>query len=541
MPDWRKSYVDGTAAYKARDFARAIRLLNEALNLGGKRFCVLDARAATFEKLEEHDKALKDCRDCIVLEPKSNKGYFRAARICEIQKLHEKALKFLEHGIQVTPPSQVNPYLEKLAALEKVVQRSQPQTIRVDPMSVLPEELLAHVFEMAIEDGHPDMAIRLSWVSRGWREMTLNCPFLWRRLSLNGTKYSQSIKRIRVFGDRGQGKLNHIRIDSLPEKDIPQFANALRPFLRNAQSLSIRTTFGLSLDDFIEVLQNACHHLEVLSVHVETDISRLTPPQELHLGLSATSTESRLRSIKLAGVTLGFMAKSSDSVEPAYDRLKSLVLDQCKIVPTEPAYGGIDTSTSIDVVQSTIRRANNLEHLEIRSEHNFARMPTKYLGSATRLEKLKLLVIPAPDAWAINIETPQLRKLAISNVQRSGEYIHNGLLPSLKQLAPLQIPVAELETLEVVVDDHDNQAALRSWLMRLANVKELAIVSQTPYQENAVSWVDIRSSSPNVTHPFRAFDFGPKSSRRRVPRQKFSMIVYSCGGKRGAVSSGAKV
>lgn len=29
MPDWRKSYDDGTAAYKAKDFNKAMRLLNE--------------------------------------------------------------------------------------------------------------------------------------------------------------------------------------------------------------------------------------------------------------------------------------------------------------------------------------------------------------------------------------------------------------------------------------------------------------------------------------------------------------------------------
>ncbi|KAJ9096062.1 hypothetical protein QFC21_005427 [Naganishia friedmannii] len=492
MPDWRKSYDDGAAAYKAKDFHKAIRLLNESLNLGGKRFCVLDARAAAFEKLKDYEKAMKDCRACIVLDPKSNKPYFRAARICEIQGSQEKTLRFLEHGIQATPPAQAKPYLEKLAALQKAVERSQPQTTRIDPITVLPEELLAHIFEMAIEDGHPDMPIRLSWVSHNWREMTTNCPFLWRRISLNGTNYSQCMKRLRVFGQRGQGKLSHIRVDPLPQKAISEFANTLRPYLRHAQTIKYGAVSIDNVQQFTEELQGACHHLQLLWVYAKstTLYERDVPPlsRKLHLGLSATGTESKLCSIKLEGLPLGRVSTSTGSAGPIYDNLETLILDHCKIEPSVVATEGDDAPTPKDIVHSTCDHAKNLRHLEVRIGGGWRSMPREYVGPALHLPNLQVLVIPPPEVWAINVEVPQIRKLAFSKTPYTTESGVAGLLPSLKQLASLQVPVAKLEVLEVAVEDRDNQAALRSWLMRLANLKELAIVSQSGCQEDVVSW-----------------------------------------------------
>ncbi|KAJ9121576.1 hypothetical protein QFC22_002195 [Naganishia vaughanmartiniae] len=492
MPDWRKSYDDGTAAYKAKDFNKAIRLLNESLNLGGKRFCVLDVRASVFERLKDYEKALKDCRDCIVLDPKSNKPYFRAARICEIQGMQEKAMAFLEHGIQVTPPAQAKPYFDKLALVQKAVERSQPPTTKIDPITVLPEELLAYIFEMVIEDGHPDMPIRLSWVSHSWREMTTNCPFLWRRLSLSGTNYSQCMKRLRIFGQRGQGKLSHIRIDPLPQKDISEFANTLRPYLRHVQTLKFGAVSLDIVQQFTEELQGACHYLQVLCVYARstTLYEGGKPPisRKLHLGLSASITESKLRSVKLEGLPLGRVTTSSSSAEPTYDRLETLILDHCKIDPSMPLMEGDDVPAPQDIVHSTLRHAKNLRHLEVRIGGGWRSMPREYVGPALQLPKLQVLVIPPPEVWAIHVEVPRIRKLTFSKTPYTTEYGVTGLLPSLKQLAPLQVPVAELEVLEVAVEDRDHQAALRSWLMRLTNLKELAVVSQSGCQEDVVSW-----------------------------------------------------
>lgn len=435
---------------------------------------------------------MRDCRDCIVLDSKSNKPYFRAARICETQGLQEKALKFLEHGIQVTAPAQAKPYLGKLAILQKAVEQSQPQITRIDPIRVLPEELLAHIFELAIEDGHPDMPIRLSWVSHSWREMTTNCPFLWRRLSLNGANYSQCMKRLRVFGQRGQGKLTHIRIDPLPQKDISEFANTLRPFLRHAQTLKFGAVSVDTVKQFTMELQGACHHMQLLWVYAksttlyEREMSPLS--RKLHLGLSVPTTESKLRSIKLQGLPLGRVATSTGGAEPSYDRLETLILDQCKIEPSTAVVEGDDTPAPDDIVHSALRSTKNLRYLEIRIGGGWRTMSREYAGPALQLPNLQVLVIPPPEVWAINVEVPQIRKLAFNKTPYTTEHEVTGSLPSLKQLAPLQIPVAELEVLEVAVEDHDNQAALRSWLMRLGNLKELAIVSQSGCQEDVVSW-----------------------------------------------------
>lgn len=515
--DWRKSYEDGVAAFKAKDYGKSVRLLNEvcdstsltriwhslspsfvvlqSLNLGGKRFAVLDARAAAFEKLLEYDKAMKDCRDCIVLDPKSNKSYLRASRICEIRQQPEKALKFLEHAIQVTPASQVDPYLKRLEVLQGLVECLQPQVTRIDPITVLPEELLALVFEMTIEEDSK-MAPRFSWVSRTWREMTVNCPFLWRRVFLTGARVSQSMKRLQVYGQRGHGKLDDIHITRLSaqsESMIP----AIRPFMRRVKALTIGSEESATLGSFITELQHTCHHLEELVVQMGTNLRPLRFPAQLHLGLVAPSATSALRSIKLMGLTCGDMQLNSIVVE-AFDNLETVVFDHCWISPDELVVAGQEEPVTSDILHRTLGQAKNLKRLEIRAPRYGPHGMTKeYSSDAVTMEKLQILVIPPPNEWAISAVTPNVRQFGMFRDEMNPGATSRNLLPPLKQLAPTQIPVSDLETLEITVNDNDKSAALKSWLMRLNNVVDLNVISETHCREDGGSWgVDVHLVQP---------------------------------------------
>jgi hypothetical protein len=60
---------------------------------------------------------------------------------------------------QCTPASQLDPLRKRLPALQKLVDALQPEIPRVDPIAVLPEEVLVAVMEMVITED-PKMAPR---------------------------------------------------------------------------------------------------------------------------------------------------------------------------------------------------------------------------------------------------------------------------------------------------------------------------------------------------------------------------------------------
>lgn len=436
---------------------------------------------------------MKDCKDCIVLDAKSNKPYLRASRICETRQQLEKAVKFLEHAIEVTPASQVDPLRKRLSALQQLVESLQPQIVRVDPITVLPEELLAAVMEIAI-DQDPKMAARSSWVSRTWRDMTINCPFLWRQVRLDGSRHNQVLKRLHIHGQRGHGKLDRIRVERIPAKFEP-LVDVVRPFLRRVKSLSIHCDSERSLNGFIGALQHTCHHLEELVVMLSQD-SPGGPqlPSQIHLGLVSPGTTSALRSVKIYGHC--FSGSNLESL-PAetFDRLESIILDHCVILADKiprPEGEVID-----DIVHRTLRSAKRVKRLELRMNRIQSGLGTAYSDSPLQMDTMETMVIPSPFQFTVDIATPNVKRLSLARGIASGPSpeealmrppVQRGLLPPLKQLAPSQIPVSQLETLEIAVNDNDKSASLKSWLMRLQNVVDLAVISQTDCREDGANW-----------------------------------------------------
>lgn len=432
---------------------------------------------------------MKDCKDCIILDPKSNKPYLRASRISEARRQPEKALKFLEHAIEVTPPSQVDPFRKRRSALQKLVESLQPEIPRVDPITVLPEELLAAIMEIA-SDQDPRMPARFSWVSRTWREMTINCPFLWRQVRLDGARHNQVLKRLHIHGQRGHGKLDKIRVEPIPENYEP-LVNAVRPFLPRVKSLSIHGDNAQSFSGFIGALRHTCHHLEELVVVLEGHPpGELRLPSQIHLGLVAPSMTSALRTVKVYG---HHFAGSHEPVPvETFDRLESIMLDHCVVFADSFRPDEVD-----DVIHRTLRSAKNVKRLELRSSLYLARLAKGYSDTPIQLDKLETLAVPDSLQYTLDTATPNLKRLSMAKAVGNTSFMEEahlvrdprrGLLPSLRQLAPTKIPVSELSNLAIAVNDNDKAAALKSWLMRLNEVVELAVISETDCREDGANW-----------------------------------------------------
>lgn len=62
------------------------------------------------------------------------------------------------------------------------------------PISRLPVELLAFIFELTVKLKWPDAPLKLSHVNRSWREIAIHSPFLWRNIRLKAKAYPEKIE-----------------------------------------------------------------------------------------------------------------------------------------------------------------------------------------------------------------------------------------------------------------------------------------------------------------------------------------------------------
>ena len=71
--------ADGNKAFRGGEYADAVRSFTESLRLNPHDALVLGNRAAAFDKLGEHERAITDSEASLRIDPTYLKGYFRLA------------------------------------------------------------------------------------------------------------------------------------------------------------------------------------------------------------------------------------------------------------------------------------------------------------------------------------------------------------------------------------------------------------------------------------------------------------------------------
>ncbi|KAM3074201.1 hypothetical protein ACMFMG_002978 [Clarireedia jacksonii] len=189
----------GRNRYQKKHYSGALQAFTEAVNIstGYMLLTALDHRAATYEKLEQLQPALKDAKHMIELKPELSKGYLRCGKVLQLKGERELALKIYERGLKKVKVG-IDEERVKLQAMFSKLQKSQEPRKCLDPLTYLPLELAQMVTERL---DMRDRVICLA-VSRPWKRLLESFYKLWTTLDTSGAKRPVSQKAIRAHVKR---------------------------------------------------------------------------------------------------------------------------------------------------------------------------------------------------------------------------------------------------------------------------------------------------------------------------------------------------
>jgi len=109
----RKSYIDpakseeekekGNEMFKKGDYATAVKHYTEAIKRNPDDAKLYSNRAACYTKLAAFDLGLKDCDQCVELEPKFIKGWIRKGCILQGMQQASKAIAAFQKALEIDP------------------------------------------------------------------------------------------------------------------------------------------------------------------------------------------------------------------------------------------------------------------------------------------------------------------------------------------------------------------------------------------------------------------------------------------------------
>ncbi|RSL60028.1 hypothetical protein CEP54_006950 [Fusarium duplospermum] len=200
----------------------------------------LDYRAATWEALQELDRARRDAEWILELAPRLPDGYLRLGKIARLQKKHEFAWHVYTAGIEVGNKHQ----LAESPKFQKLYSARQPLHVRYyrrDPLRN-PREIVQRIFQ------YLDFAtiVRCLHVSKDWRQYLTSRgnERFWRALLFTKQfphRYAPSTASLKKLISYSGNDVRQIVIDSvLRFRLTQQKLNALIQGSKNLESLVLR-------------------------------------------------------------------------------------------------------------------------------------------------------------------------------------------------------------------------------------------------------------------------------------------------------------
>ncbi|KJZ78171.1 hypothetical protein HIM_02209 [Hirsutella minnesotensis 3608] len=143
----------------------------------------LDYRAATFEAMQQLDRAERDAQWILELAPRLPDGYLRLGKIARLKKNPWFAWKVYRGGVEANKSRPLESS-RKLQQLHQALLPLQRRFLRKDPLTIFPLELIHHVFA----DFTVTELTRCIRVSKTWRGIleSKDSQFLWRDLVFFG-------------------------------------------------------------------------------------------------------------------------------------------------------------------------------------------------------------------------------------------------------------------------------------------------------------------------------------------------------------------
>ncbi|KAF7947238.1 uncharacterized protein EAE97_004487 [Botrytis byssoidea] len=186
----------GRHRYQKKNYQGALTAFAEAVKIstGYLLLTALDHRAATYEKLDLLQPALKDAKEMLELKPELSKGYLRCGKVLQLKGEHQLALKIYERGLRKVKVDTDKDRLTLQSMFNKL-QKSLAPSKTLDPLSYLPVELAEMIArQLSIRE----RMICLS-VSKSWKRVLESSHKLWTTLDTSITRRGLSQKSLRAY------------------------------------------------------------------------------------------------------------------------------------------------------------------------------------------------------------------------------------------------------------------------------------------------------------------------------------------------------
>ena len=124
--------ADGNKAFRGGEYADAVRSFTESLRLNPHDALVLGNRAAAFDKLGEHERAITDSEASLRIDPTYLKGYFRLATAYIAVNRPREALEAVKQGLMIQRTNSQLRQLEEQATAMIAAQDGAEEDVEID-------------------------------------------------------------------------------------------------------------------------------------------------------------------------------------------------------------------------------------------------------------------------------------------------------------------------------------------------------------------------------------------------------------------------
>ncbi|KAI8625725.1 hypothetical protein F5Y19DRAFT_449352 [Xylariaceae sp. FL1651] len=219
-----KSLVEAIVNGKLEDELRKKCICSAKSNIRCKNTIHLDALdglAATQEAQSLVDLAIVTAEMMINLAPREPKGFLRLGKLLRLKDSYHTAYLNYQQGIELV--TKKNPSHELLSILHHVKEKVQYRAFAVDPLKLLPVELLVMIFK------NIDLRslCRCLRVSKGWKaSLTSRVPIiqsLWRIQDFSSSKKAPRLPQLKQYSIYAGSKVTELVIDNCHQFGMDTF------------------------------------------------------------------------------------------------------------------------------------------------------------------------------------------------------------------------------------------------------------------------------------------------------------------------------